>query len=62
MNDLFTPRWIQIVKERGIPIQEDPDLVDALSRLETERQIPEELAQLIKEFYAMMDQADRESD
>ncbi|WP_048602512.1 hypothetical protein [Rubeoparvulum massiliense] len=60
MNDLSTPRWIQIVKDHGLPIQEDPDLVDALSRLETERQIPEELAQLIMEFYTMMEQAEHE--
>ncbi len=43
---------IKIAKENGIPIKEDPDLVETLSRLDLNREIPPELYHVIAEVLA----------
>jgi len=45
-------RIIKIAKENGIPIKEDPDLVETLSRLDLNREIPAELYHVIAEVLA----------
>ncbi|MDC3416410.1 EscU/YscU/HrcU family type III secretion system export apparatus switch protein [Aquibacillus salsiterrae] len=43
-----------------IPIQEDPSLVELLSKLNVHQQIPEELYQAVAEVFAFIYQADKE--
>lgn len=45
-------RIIELAKEKGIPITEDPDLVGALMKLDLEEQIPEELYRVVAEILA----------
>lgn len=45
-------RIIKIAKENGIPIKEDPDLVETLSKLDINQDIPPELYQVIAEVLA----------
>ena len=45
---------IKIAKEKGIPIQEDTDLADALYQLDLEEEIPEELYQVVAEVLAFI--------
>ncbi len=40
---------LQIAKEHGIPIKEDPDLVETLAGLDLDEQIPPELYHVIAE-------------
>ncbi|WP_027389152.1 EscU/YscU/HrcU family type III secretion system export apparatus switch protein [Chrysiogenes arsenatis] len=41
---------IEIAEEHGITIKEDPDLVEALSALEIDQEIPQELYQAVAEI------------
>jgi flagellar biosynthesis protein len=43
---------VQIAKERGIPIYEDPGLVEALARLDVSDYIPRELYAVVAEVLA----------
>ena len=45
-------RIIELAREKGIPITEDPDLVAALMKLDIEEQIPEELYKVVAEILA----------
>ena len=45
-------RIIELAREKGIPITEDPDLVGALMKLDLEEQIPEELYRVVAEILA----------
>ncbi|WP_040948649.1 EscU/YscU/HrcU family type III secretion system export apparatus switch protein [Gorillibacterium massiliense] len=49
---------ISKAKEYGIPIQEDPSLVEVLGQLELEREIPPELYQLVAEILSFVYRAD----
>jgi flagellar biosynthesis protein len=42
-------RIIALAREHGIPIHEDPELVDALARLDVQDQIPPELYEVMAE-------------
>lgn len=46
-------------KECNIPIQEDPTLVELLSRLEINETIPEELYQAVAEIFAFIYRIDK---
>ncbi len=46
-------------KESGVPVQEDPSLVEILSQLELEQEIPPELYQLVAEVLSMIYRTDR---
>lgn len=46
-------------KENDIPIQEDPTLVELLSRLEINEAIPEELYQAVAEIFAFIYRIDK---
>lgn len=43
---------IEIAREHGIPLREDPDLVEALSALDLDQEIPPELYHVIAEVLA----------
>ena len=45
-------RIIKIAMEHGIPVREDPDLLEALSKLDINEEIPVELYQVIAEVLA----------
>ena len=45
-------RIIELAKEKGIPISEDPDLVGALMKLDLQAEIPQELYKVVAEMLA----------
>jgi flagellar biosynthesis protein len=48
-------------KEHGIPVQEDPALVELLGKLNINEGIPEELYQAVAEVFAFIYRADQEA-
>ncbi|WP_166238010.1 EscU/YscU/HrcU family type III secretion system export apparatus switch protein [Paenibacillus turpanensis] len=46
-------------KEHGVPVQEDASLVEVLSKLELEQEIPAELYQLVAEILSFVYRADK---
>ncbi|MCZ1266856.1 MULTISPECIES: EscU/YscU/HrcU family type III secretion system export apparatus switch protein [Paenibacillus] len=46
-------------KENGVPVQEDAALVEVLSKLDLDEQIPSELYQLVAEVLTYIYRADR---
>jgi flagellar biosynthesis protein len=46
-------------KENDIPIQEDPSLLEVLSKLEINESIPEELYQVVAEVFAFIYKVDK---
>lgn len=46
-------------REHGVPIQEDPSLVEVLSKLDIDQQIPPELYQLVAEVLSFVYRTDR---
>ncbi len=51
---------LQKAKEHRIPVQEDPSLVEVLSKLDIDQQIPPELYQVVAEILAFVYRLDRE--
>ncbi len=51
---LIARQIIEKAREHGIPIKEDPLLVEALMGLELYQDIPEELYQVIAEIYVFL--------
>jgi len=47
-------RIIELAKENNIPVREDPDLVEALLKLEINQYIPEELYKVVAEILAFI--------
>ncbi|MCM3130358.1 EscU/YscU/HrcU family type III secretion system export apparatus switch protein [Paenibacillus provencensis] len=47
--------------EHGVPIQEDPALVEVLSKLDLDEQIPPELYQLVAEVLTFVYQAEQKA-
>ncbi len=45
---------IQIARENNIPIKEDPDLVNILSQIELNQEIPEELYKAVAEVFSFI--------
>lgn len=45
---------IQLAKNNGIPIQQDPALVEILSHLDLDQQIPTELFEVVAEILAVV--------
>ncbi|CAI6031087.1 Flagellar biosynthetic protein FlhB [Paenibacillus sp. JJ-100] len=50
---------LEKAKENGVPVQEDAALVEVLSKLDLDEQIPAELYQLVAEVLTYVYQADR---
>lgn len=46
-------------KEHGVPVQEDASLVEVLSRLDLDQEIPSELYQLVAELLSFIYRTDR---
>jgi flagellar biosynthesis protein len=47
---LIAERIVEIAREQGVPVREDPALAEALARLELEQEIPEELFVAVAEI------------
>lgn len=52
-------RILEMARENGVPVQEDPSLVEILGQLELDQQIPSELYQVIAEILTMVYKADQ---
>jgi len=46
-------------RESGVPVQEDPSLVEVLSKLDLEQEIPPELYQLVAEVLSFVYRSDQ---
>lgn len=53
-------RILSTAKEHGVPVQEDPSLVEVLSQLDIEQEIPPELYKLVAEIMSFVYRADRQ--
>ncbi len=53
-------RIIAAAREAGVPLHEDPELVELLSRLDLNEVIPPELYAVVAQVLAFVYQADRE--
>lgn len=49
---------IEKAKEHGVPLQEDPSLVEVLSKLDVKQEIPQELYQLVAEILSFVYRTD----
>lgn len=56
---LLAERILEKAKEHGIPIQEDPALVEVLSKLDLDQQIPPELYSLVAEILSFVYRSDK---
>lgn len=52
---------LEKAKEHGVPVQEDAALVEILSKLDLDQQIPPELYQLVAEVLTYVYRADRQA-
>lgn len=52
-------RILEKAKENGIPVQEDPALVEVLSKLDLDQQIPAELYTLVAEILTFIYRSDK---
>jgi flagellar biosynthesis protein len=59
---LIADKILEQAKEHGVPIQEDPSLVEVLAKLELNEQIPVELYQVVAEILAFVYQTDQRSE
>ncbi|MBI9076813.1 MAG: EscU/YscU/HrcU family type III secretion system export apparatus switch protein [Desulfatibacillum sp.] len=50
---------IEAARKHGVPVQEDPDLVEVLSRLDLDAEIPAELYIVVAELLAFVYQANK---
>lgn len=51
-SGLVAEHIIELAKKEGIPLQEDPDLVGVLMKLELQEEIPSDLYQAVAEILA----------
>lgn len=49
-SNKIAERIIELAREKGIPVSEDPDLVGALMKLDLEDEIPQELYKVVAEI------------
>jgi flagellar biosynthesis protein len=54
-------RIVEQAKKYDIPIQEDPTLVELLSQINLNQQIPEELFKVVAEVFAFIYRLDRQT-
>lgn len=54
-------RILDMAREHEIPVQEDAALVEVLSKLDLDRQIPPELYNLVAEILSFIYRADRDA-
>jgi flagellar biosynthesis protein len=53
-------RILETAKEHNVPVQEDASLVEVLSQLDLEQEIPPELYKLVAEIMSFVYRTDRE--
>lgn len=53
-DGLVAERIIALAKENGIPLKDDPDLVEVLSKLDLSEEIPAELYVVVAELLAFV--------
>ncbi|MFT8319479.1 MAG: EscU/YscU/HrcU family type III secretion system export apparatus switch protein [Bacillus sp. (in: firmicutes)] len=51
---------VEKAKENGIPIQDDPSLVELLAKLNLHEEIPEDLYKAVAEVFALIYKLDKE--
>ena len=51
---LVAEKIIDIARKQGIPVKDDPDLVEVLSRLDLDEEIPPELYVIVAELLAFV--------
>ncbi|MEC0330898.1 EscU/YscU/HrcU family type III secretion system export apparatus switch protein [Paenibacillus macerans] len=56
---LLAERILETAKEHGIPVQEDAALVEVLSKLDLDQQIPAELYDLVAEILTFIYRSDK---
>lgn len=56
---LLADKILETARENGIPIQEDPALVEVLSKLDIDQQIPPELYNLVAEILTFIYRSDK---
>lgn len=54
-------RIVAVAAEHGVPVREDASLVEVLSKLDLDREIPPELYKLVAELLSYVYLADREA-
>ncbi|GAA5415091.1 hypothetical protein Pryu01_00115 [Paraliobacillus ryukyuensis] len=59
---LIAEEIIERAKAANVPIQEDHNLIELLSKLNINEKIPEELYQAVAEVFAFIYQVDKQSD
>ncbi|MEF2965240.1 EscU/YscU/HrcU family type III secretion system export apparatus switch protein [Paenibacillus sp. M1] len=58
-SGLLAERILETAKEHGIPVQEDAALVEVLSKLDLDQQIPTELYELVAEILSFIYRSDK---
>ncbi|OQY13179.1 MAG: flagellar biosynthesis protein FlhB [Desulfobacteraceae bacterium 4572_19] len=53
-SGLVAERIIDIAKEHGVPVKDDPDLIEVLSKLDIEEDIPPEVYVAVAELLAFV--------
>lgn len=56
---MIADRILEKAKESGVPVQEDSSLVEVLSKLDVDQEIPPELYALVAEILSFVYQSDR---
>jgi len=51
---LIAEKIIDIARKHGVPVKDDPDLVEVLSRLDLDEEIPPELYVIVAELLAFI--------
>ena len=57
---LIADEMLSRAKEFGIPVQEDPSLLEVLGKLEINQTIPEDLYAVVAELFAVIYRADQQ--
>ncbi len=57
----FAEQILERAKENGIPVQEDASLVEVLSKLDVDQEIPAELYTLVAEILSFVYDSDRKA-
>ncbi len=50
---------LEIARQNGIPVHEDPELIEALARLDVQQEIPAELYQVMAEVLTFIYKANK---
>lgn len=60
-SGMTAEKMIELAREYSVPLQEDPSLVEVLSKMEINEQIPSELYGVVAEVLAFVYKADQKS-